>query len=81
LTRIQQKTARSRCTACKRSRRIAVAEQAVKREPCPLSGCEFVAEIAEEIENRRRLKIVPKEKKRVHITEKQSTKINFIKRK
>jgi hypothetical protein len=81
LTRIHQKTASGRCTACQRRRGIAIAEQAAKGEPCPLGGCEFAAEIAAEIENRSRLKIVPKEKKRIHITEKQSPQINIIRRK
>lgn len=78
---IHQITARSRCTVCKRSKRDAIVEQAAKGESCPQSGCEFAAEITEEIENRRRIRIVPKEKKRIHITEKQSPKIDFIKRK
>jgi hypothetical protein len=81
LTRIQQKTARGRCTVCKRRRGVAVAEQAAKGEPCPLVGCEFAAEIAAEIENRSRISIVPKEKKRIDITEKPSPKIEVVKRK
>jgi hypothetical protein len=81
LTRIHQKTARGRCTACKRRRCVAIAEQAAKGEPCPLVGCEFAAEIAAEIENRNRIRLVQKEKKRVHITEKPSPKINVVKRK
>lgn len=81
MTRIHQKIARGRCTACKRRRGVAIAEQAVKGEPCPLSGCEFAAEIAAEIENRNQIRIVPKEKKRVHITEKESPKISITKRK
>ena len=81
MTRIHQKTTRGRCTVCKRSRRVAIAEQAAKGEPCPTNGCEFAAEIAEAIENRNRLSIVQKEKKRVYITEKPSPKINFVKRK
>lgn len=83
MTRIHRKTARGRCTVCKRRRGVAIAEQAAKGEPCPLNGCEFAAEIAAAIENRNRLRlsIVPKEKKKVHIAEKQSSKINFVKRK
>lgn len=81
MTRISEKTRRGRCTACKRRRGVAIAEQAAKGEPCPLGGCEFAAEIAAEIENRNRIRIVPKEKKRVHITEKSSLKINVVKRK
>jgi hypothetical protein len=81
LTSIHQKTARGRCTTCKRSRRVAITEQAAKGGPCPLDGCEFAAEITAEIENRNRIRIIPKGKKRVHITEKQSQKFNFIKRK
>jgi Na+-translocating ferredoxin:NAD+ oxidoreductase RNF subunit RnfB len=81
LTRIHQRTERGRCTFCKRRRGVAIAEQAAKGEPCPPGECEFAAEIAELIENRNRLRIVPKEKKRVQITEKQSRKINFVKRK
>ncbi len=50
-----------------------------KGKPCPSSSCEFAAEIAEAIENRNRLRIVPKEKKLVQITEKQSRKINLVK--
>ena len=81
MSRIHRTTAKGRCTVCKRSGRVAIVEQAAKGEPCPLSGCEFAAEITEEIENRQRISITPKEKKRVHITEKQSLKIDFIKRK
>jgi len=81
LSRIHQKTARGRCTACKRSRRVAIVEQAAKGETCPLNGCEFAAEITQEIENRQRLRVVPKEKKMVNIIEKKSPKIDLIKRK
>jgi hypothetical protein len=81
LTRIHEKTPRAKCTVCKRRRGVAIAEQAAKGEPCPLGGCEFAAEIAAEIENRNRIRIVPKEKKRVYITEKPSPKINVVKRK
>jgi hypothetical protein len=81
LTRIHQKTARGRCTFCKRKRSVAIAEQAAKGEPCPPGGCEFAAEITTEIENRNRLRIIPKEMKRIQITEKQGPKINFVKRK
>jgi hypothetical protein len=49
--------------------------------PCPPDGCEFAAEIAAAIENRQRITIVPKEQKRVDITEKKSPKLDFIKRK
>lgn len=81
MTRIHQKTARGRCTVCKRRRIVAIAEQAAKGEPCPLNACELAAEIAGEIENRNRLRIVPKEMKRIQITEKKRPKINFVKRK
>src|SRR2546430_13841717 len=81
LTRIHQKTARGRCTVCKRRRGVAIAEQAAIGEPCPLDGCEFTAEITAEIENRNLLRIVQKKKKRIHITEKQRPQINIIKRK
>ncbi len=80
MTRIHQKTAKGRCTVCKRRGSVAIAEQAGKGEPCPLGGCEFAAEIAAEIENRNRIRIVPREKKRVDIIEKPSPKIN-VKRK
>lgn len=78
---IHQKTARGRCTFCKRSGRVAIAEQVAKGVPCPPDGCEFAAEIAAAIENRQRITIVPKEQKRVDITEKKSPKLDFIKRK
>lgn len=81
MTSIREKTPRGRCTACKRRRGVAIAEQVAKGEPCPLDGCEFAAVIAAEIENRNRIRIVPKEKKGVHITEKASPKINVVKRK
>jgi hypothetical protein len=81
LTRIHQKTATGRCTVCKRKKRVAIAEQAAKGEPCPTKTCEFAAEIAAEIENRNRLRLIPKEIKRIQITENQSSKINFVKRK
>jgi len=47
--------------------------------PCPSNSCEFAAEIAEAIENMNRLRIVPKEKKLVQTTEKQSQKIDLVK--
>lgn len=52
-----------------------------ERRAVPPGGCEFAAEIAEEIENRNRLRNVPQEMKRIQIAEKQSPKINFVKRK
>jgi hypothetical protein len=79
LTGIHQKRERGRCTLCKRKKGVAIAEQVAKGKPCPSNSCEFAAEIAEAIENRNRLKIVPKEKKLVQITEKQSRKINLVK--
>lgn len=81
MTRIYKKTARGRCTVCKRRRGVAIAEQAANDEPCPPNGCEFAAEIAAEIENGSQIRIVPKEKKRIDITEKPSPEINVIKRK
>jgi Na+-translocating ferredoxin:NAD+ oxidoreductase RNF subunit RnfB len=81
LTGIRPTKERGRCTACKRRRGVAIAEQAAKGEPCPWGGCEFAAEIAAEIENRSRISIVPKEKKRIHITEKQRPQVDFIRRK
>jgi len=81
LTRIHQKTATGRCTVCKRKKGVAIAEQAAKGEPCPTKTCEFAAEIAAGIENRNRLRIVPKEMKKIQISENQSPKINFVKRK
>ena len=81
MTRIHQKRASGRCTVCKRRRGVAIAEQAAKGEPCPLDGCEFAAEIAADIENRIRIRIVPQQKKRIHITEKQRPQIDIIKRK
>jgi hypothetical protein len=81
LTSINQKTAKVRCTTCKRRRGVAIAEQVSKGEPCPPVGCEFAEEIASEIENRNRFAIIPKERKRIDITEKESPKINFTKRK
>ena len=81
MTGIHQKTERGRCTLCKRRKGVAIAEQAAKGEPCSSNSCEFAAEIAEAIEKRNRLRIVAKEKKMVQITEKQSRKINFLKRK
>jgi hypothetical protein len=81
LTGINQKTASGRCTACKRRRGTAIAEQAAKGEPCPLGGCEFAAEIEAEIENRSRIRIVPKEPKIIQITEKQRPQIDIIRRK
>jgi hypothetical protein len=81
LTRIHQKTARGRCTVCKRRRSVAIAEQAAKGEPCPPHECEFAAEIRAEIENRSRIRIIPKEMKRIQITERQSPKIDVVKRK
>jgi len=79
LTGIHQKTEKGRCTFCKRPKSVAIAEQVAKGEACPPNRCEFAAEIAEAIENRNRLRIVPKEKKVVQVTEKQSPKINFVK--
>jgi len=79
LTRIHQKTAKGRCTFCKRTKGVAIAEQVAEGEPCPPKRCEFAAEIAAAIENRNRLRIVPKEKKIVQITKKESRKINFVK--
>jgi Na+-translocating ferredoxin:NAD+ oxidoreductase RNF subunit RnfB len=81
LTSIHQKKARGRCTACKRSERVAIAEQAARGEPCPLGGCEFAAEIAAAIENKSRITMVQKEKKKINITRKESRKIDFIKHK
>ena len=79
MTGIHQKTEKGRCTFCKRTKAVAIAEQVAKGEACASNRCEFAAEIAEAIENRKRLRIVPKEKKVVQITEKQSPKINFVK--
>ncbi len=81
MTGIRLTKERGRCTACKRRRGVAIAEQAAKGEPCALNECGFAAEVAAEIENRSRLRIVPKEKKRIHITEKQRPQIDIIRRK
>ena len=80
MTIIYQKTGSGRCTACQRERGLAIAEQAAQGEPCPLGGCDFATEIAAEIENRSRIRIVPKEKQMIHITEKQSPQIIILKR-
>ena len=79
MTGIHQKTERGRCTLCKRKKVVAIAEQVAKGKPCHSNRCEFAAEISEAIENRNRLRIVPKKKKLVQITEKQSRKINLVK--
>jgi len=79
LTGINQKTERGRCTFCKRKKGVAIAEQVATGMPCPSNSCEFAAEIAEAIENMNRLRIVPKEKKLVQTTEKQSQKIDLVK--
>lgn len=83
MIRTTQKKEKNRCTTCKRSRRSAISEQAGKKDPCPVleRDCDFFKEIEEEIENRYKLKIVPIEKKKLNVTEKQKPKIEIVKRK
>jgi hypothetical protein len=81
LSVITPKRERNRCTLCKRAKPRAISEQTRKKEPCPSSGCEFAAEIMEEIEKKSRINIVPRERKILDVKEKPKTKIEIVKKK
>ena len=80
MTRIHQKRIKDRCTLCKRRKFVALREQSIKREMCQSRDCEFIGEIAEEIEKALKLTIVPIPRKIMRILEKERPRIPIIKR-
>lgn len=78
MAQITQKRRQNRCTFCKRSREKAVNEQLGKNEPCESNFCEFITEIANALEQKNKIDIIPKQKKIIPIVEKEILAIPII---